>query len=511
MVCWKSTNSGASWASIPNVPGTTGNSNMPSSAINTTYWTTKQANLAYATDIPDGTPRIQYNYYDYQTGSWGSPTDLCSILPPNYIHHANPSLAVSSDESYKTVHVAWDADDTYPGNRVLVHREGGFRGFPSIYSVLQYQSESKPSISGVSQDRAWMVYQSASGYGIWKRYYDGTYWSGYYGTWIGVGFNPQISVGSATAKYIWTNGAASPYQINLSSESLNKTGNELAYSRALNVLDPVTQSSIGLELAPGEILRKTKDVEPLALANTLNDSVVFGATELLDAGSTEDFVLPSDADTLIIPMAAYGISAEKLFSNGGGMVRLSIVNSRTGAVLASFGSTAGSAISDSSRVLSNLHVPVAPIMAAAKGAVLRVRPEFIGLRDDLRPTFSLGHIYRKPLNTLMFKVNADLQCNASLVAEPTSFELSQTYPNPFNPSTTIGYQLPTEVTVKLAVFDVLGRQVVELASGVQPAGYYSVKWDASSLASGIYYARFIVTDELGKVQFAKVNKLLLMK
>ena len=53
--------------------------------------------------------------------------------------------------------------------------------------------------------------------------------------------------------------------------------------------------------------------------------------------------------------------------------------------------------------------------------------------------------------------------------------------------------------------------VAELASGVQQAGYYSTRWDALSVASGIYYARSFVTDGIGEVQYKKVNKLLLMK
>lgn len=94
---------------------------------------------------------------------------------------------------------------------------------------------------------------------------------------------------------------------------------------------------------------------------------------------------------------------------------------------------------------------------------------------------------------------------------PTEFRLEQNYPNPFNPATTIDYQLPTAGTVTLAVFDVLGRRVVELASGIRQPGYYSLRWDATSLASGIYYARFTVTDEAGRLQFTKVNTLVLMK
>ena len=72
---------------------------------------------------------------------------------------------------------------------------------------------------------------------------------------------------------------------------------------------------------------------------------------------------------------------------------------------------------------------------------------------------------------------------------PESFALSQNYPNPFNPSTSITYQLPAAVKVDLRVFDVLGREVAVLASGVQSAGSHTVKFDAASLSTGVYFYR----------------------
>lgn len=80
---------------------------------------------------------------------------------------------------------------------------------------------------------------------------------------------------------------------------------------------------------------------------------------------------------------------------------------------------------------------------------------------------------------------------------PDAYARSQNYPNPFNPTTTIGYQLPTDGFVKLVVYDLLGRQIAELVSGPRAAGKYSATWNASSLASGVYFSRLSVSDELG--------------
>ncbi len=70
---------------------------------------------------------------------------------------------------------------------------------------------------------------------------------------------------------------------------------------------------------------------------------------------------------------------------------------------------------------------------------------------------------------------------------PSKYELSQNYPNPFNPSTTIRYAMPQAGNVKLTVYNMLGQQVTTLVNGYKQAGTYSVTWNASNLASGIYF------------------------
>ena len=91
------------------------------------------------------------------------------------------------------------------------------------------------------------------------------------------------------------------------------------------------------------------------------------------------------------------------------------------------------------------------------------------------------------------------------VEAPYVFSLKQNYPNPFNPSTTINYSLPHAGNVKLTVYNSIGSKVATLVNEYKPAGSYSVHFNASNLASGIYLYRL----ESGNYNTAK--KLILMK
>lgn len=72
---------------------------------------------------------------------------------------------------------------------------------------------------------------------------------------------------------------------------------------------------------------------------------------------------------------------------------------------------------------------------------------------------------------------------------PASFELHTNYPNPFNPSTSIGFVLPSDSRVKLTIYDIAGRQVEVVADGLYQAGNHQVVWNASAYPSGVYLYR----------------------
>jgi hypothetical protein len=91
------------------------------------------------------------------------------------------------------------------------------------------------------------------------------------------------------------------------------------------------------------------------------------------------------------------------------------------------------------------------------------------------------------------------------LGKPQEFALYANYPNPFNPSTAIQYDLPEKSFVRLRVFDILGRQVAVLVEEERPAGSYSLSFNASNLPSGIYFYRI----EAGS--FVETKRMVLLK
>lgn len=86
-----------------------------------------------------------------------------------------------------------------------------------------------------------------------------------------------------------------------------------------------------------------------------------------------------------------------------------------------------------------------------------------------------------------------------------NYKLEQNYPNPFNPTTVLNYQIPSAGKVSLKVFDVLGREVQTLVNEIKSPGRYSVEFNASKLASGIYIYR------LQAGEFTESRKMMLLK
>ncbi len=126
----------------------------------------------------------------------------------------------------------------------------------------------------------------------------------------------------------------------------------------------------------------------------------------------------------------------------------------------------------------------------------RVRSINLATQSDWSPVWS-------------FRTNSSTDVKTDEI--PTTFSLSQNYPNPFNPVTIFRFGIPKECNVKLEIYNVLGQKIVQLVDETKSVGYYSVNWNATNFASGVYiYKLEAISTSSGEI-FRDVKKMLLIK
>ena len=119
------------------------------------------------------------------------------------------------------------------------------------------------------------------------------------------------------------------------------------------------------------------------------------------------------------------------------------------------------------------------------------------------PESNITLLAENELRILGIEIKKDVKENP--VAEDNLGFSTSSYPNPFNPTTTISYTIPKDGKVEIKVYDALGREVTTLVNEVKPAGKYNVVFNAANLASGVYFYRLTVND------LAVTKKIILMK
>ena len=123
--------------------------------------------------------------------------------------------------------------------------------------------------------------------------------------------------------------------------------------------------------------------------------------------------------------------------------------------------------------------------------------------DDISDITASTLYYR--LKQIDFNGSFEYSDIVEIEITPQAFELSQNFPNPFNPSTKISWQSPFAGHQTLKVYDVLGNKVATLVNEYRDAGSYELDFNASSLSSGIYFYR------LSAGSFVQTKKMLLIK
>ncbi len=136
----------------------------------------------------------------------------------------------------------------------------------------------------------------------------------------------------------------------------------------------------------------------------------------------------------------------------------------------------------------------------SSGADARTGAEFDQLYFDTSSSSPLGR-----------PVFAD-SAPAVAASTPQGFQLFQNFPNPFNPSTQIRFELMNEAIVKLVVYDIVGREIAQLVNDRKASGAHEVIFDGAALANGVYYYRLEVQGLAGeRRRFVEVRRMTLLK
>lgn len=503
-----SSNEGSSWAAATAVPWPGANDSSPALAPTTTYWGNgTRSCLVYAYNN-GSTYNIYYQYYRNgpdSTEGWNTTRkNLSSIVPGSYNSHQKPSIAPSGTSGDKRLHVVWEARSGTSGNYyVIIHRKAtDWYTWPNVYSATYYEQQKEPSITGLANDTAELLFKLSTQNSIYKIHYTGSSWGS--PVYIGSGANPSVSVGYTAAKYVWRDGSAAPYQIKFSSEALSKAGEEpltLAYHRSIAVIDTATALDstryAWLEIRLDNVAVKTKNGEEylVPFVEAKEDSVTLTPQNIFENLASTIASVPAEAESLLIgyTFGGEGLSAINDISTN---AAVDFVLNRKNGESVRFPVAAFNAenIPETKGVL-------ALEASAFAGSEISLNTQVSGIAEKSTLLASLGHVYE-----IVGEKTAKELSPAASTEVPYGFTLS-VHPNPFNPSTQIRFTLPAVSLVSLRIFDITGRLVRTWNEEPRSAGEHLIVWEGNDqngrhVASGAYFAELTVNEHRKIVKMA---------
>ncbi|GEM_PF-1717652 len=226
--------------------------------------------------------------------------------------------------------------------------------------------------------------------------------------------------------------------------------------------------------------------------NFLRD--IFGVNALTEIDSTASFVGAEGA----LAFPSLQVDSLKLISTGG---RMNYVERFPGA--------------DSARVLYRYISD--PFDSIADGKPVGLRALDTTMKAYYM-SFPLYYLDSSGASSMLARVLNDfneviVDIRPETRAIPKSYYLYDPYPNPFNPSTKMEFDVPAIVGLNITIFDMLGREVVTLVDARREPGHYEISWDAGQQASGVYFCRMSANTDASKSTqiHVETKKLLLMK
>jgi len=464
-----SDNDGTTWSTASNLPSTSSSHQNPS--------------LSMGPNTPASTVYASYDdgnnvYYHTYVSAWGTAVNISS--GSGTTSNRYPSVEVDGNGGKN---FAWQGYSTPLEMTMIVHRRNR-----ESFQIFANGGDggNRPSITGLTSNKRAIVCTSDNFADIFKLYYNGSSWSQ---TLVANnGQHPNLSAGTTTAKYVWTSGTAAPYEIKISSESLSKSSLEnWAYHRVAVLQDTANATLLWIEL--GEITLATSQQEfAIAQTSIQNQDLNLQATELFHYLDSEPFVIPADSSRLIWYQQLYGQGLSQLTAAPTRDLKITtqLIDAVTESALATLHQTVLVSSSDSSRSTGLLSHNV----SAYNGQPVKFRVAVAGLATKMAgivPGVTEIHF----LNPTGFGKPHPKENDEPSAAKPKAFMLSQNFPNPFNATTEIHYQLPAAVQVRLVIYTVLGQELRTLVDREESAGWHTIRWDgkdaqAQELVSGIY-------------------------
>lgn len=413
------------------------------------------------------------------------------------------------DKSYPSIaytsvfdqHVVWEGVYIYNWRRSIITNKNETSVYYLIYDPNRHYFGA--SVSGNDNDKATVAWYDDSK-DIRYTYLIGGIPQAIYG--IGTGSKyPSMSLNNppgGAARCCWTSGSVPPYTVELSSQIFQKSGGEfLPSERIVNVYSEKDQTAFSLGL--GKVTVKARSGERYAVP----------VKPLLDEGKnlqsahwsyleTEQIVVSADVESLYVERIM-AVSGKPEWFPAEATVTVTVASAGTRSTISTVASAPLSieSLSGIQRIIDGISCRAIPALVVGDSIVVQLSVEGLPTTPSSLKTSLLEVYDAGATNQVMAKDIAAGQPEAVI----TEYAILQAYPNPFNPSTTICYELPCKSSVRLTVFNSLGQEVAVLHDGEQDAGRHELKFDGSGFSSGVYFYRL----HAGK--FVQTRKVLLLK
>ncbi|MGB8294403.1 MAG: T9SS type A sorting domain-containing protein, partial [Polyangia bacterium] len=417
----------------------------------------------------------------------------------SYVLNVRPSVIALTDTNAM---VWWTGDIDGHGTYYNVNAVGTN---PSTHSAFSFGGAAVRSVSANSAGNTSNYYVAYSmNYPSSNWYNRAALGSAFYNfvTLNTTGQDIQLSNGpSSSSMYVSSYSPFSlPYYFN-TSQSLNAGGlskensNQEFYIRGISL----KRGALGLSYFFEDLVVDGNSIDFVDAPDSTDYGILGNVNKVF---VTKPFAINSNSNFSFTEYSGFAdstVAAQVLGTSGYAAYKVELVDNATNAVI---GTIRNTTMKSSNAAASS----VVPCILNTRGVGSRtvvVRITYTTNLDSVKTGLMKGYATVNPTAGL-----AKASLNELTLGEldvPTSYALDQNYPNPFNPSTTINYQIPKDGLVTLKIYDALGREVKTLLDEYKSTGKYSVQFDASHLASGVYFYSIHASD------FVDVKKMMLIK